>query len=557
MEGLEAKLHHVLAGSESPKTLTLEKTKKEEKEDTDPARDEQRDVHQDARWSKLSEAKQARLLEQCFSKLYGIPKPKARTLPQRPSKRWLMQTPCTAEPGELGHLCEICRHVDFHYLVNCPLAQVLESFKLFPLKWPLLRQEDCAFCRLVAKTVRGALGDRQIMTEAQGKDIMCDFRMLPKAVKTAGRAEMILRLIPQPQGIDDFTYLVLSEYHAEQDVMKRMTNHGVSVEVPRVDCEMIKRWCHRCVSGQCGSNPSVIQDRDLPHGFRLIDVSQQCVVAYKQGDQYVTLSYVWGGVATLRNTKALCKDLAVSGALIHEKHRLPNTIKDAMALVEMLGERYIWVDSLCIIQDDEDDKAIQIAAMDQIYSSSVLTLVAASGDNADVGLPGMSAGPRKFQRHIENVQGLYFANLPRRFELAIGESVWNSRAWTLQERVSSPRVLTSGYLARNQASRRTAERRIPICWLMRRRSRWRKLRSRIARMWRNPNTPAHVTSGGSMLASLGVCIMSCWWSGRRRLRIGWAWVRCILMRGRRRHLARRLLLLDDDDECIQFRRNPR
>ena len=122
MEGLEAKLHHVISDSENPKTLTIEKTKEKEKEDADPARDEQRDVDHDARWSKLSETKQARLLEQCFSKLYGIPKPEARTSPEKPSKRWMMQTPCTSEPGELGHLCEVCRHVDFQYLVNCPFA---------------------------------------------------------------------------------------------------------------------------------------------------------------------------------------------------------------------------------------------------------------------------------------------------------------------------------------------------------------------------------------------------------------------------------------------------
>ena len=444
MEGLEAKLHHIIADSENPKTLTMEKTKEKEKDGTDPARDEQRDVDHDAHWSKLSETKRARLLEQCFSKLYGIPKPKARPSLEKPSKRWMMQTPCTSESGELGHLCEICRHVDFQYLVNCPLAQVLESFKLFPLKWALLREEDCAFCRLIAKTVRDALGEQQIVTEVQGKNVMCDFRMLPKAMNPAGRAEMVLLLVPHPEGINGFSHLILSEYHAEKDVMTRMTIHGVSIESPRVDCELIKRWCHRCVSGQCGSNPSVVQDRDLPQGFRLIDVSQRCVVAYEQGVQYVTLSYVWGGVATLRNTKALCKDLAVRGAFIHEEHRLPKTIKDAMALVEMLGERYLWVDSLCIIQDDEDDKAIQIAAMDQIYSSSVLTIAAASGDNADAGLPGMSAGPRTFQRHIDNVQGLYFANLPRRFDPAIDESVWNSRAWTLQEKVSSPRVLYFG-----------------------------------------------------------------------------------------------------------------
>ena len=420
------------------------KEKEKEKETIDPARHEQKDVDYDAIWSGLSETKQARLLEQCFSKLFGVPKPEERTWGEEPSKRWMMQTPCTPEPGELGHLCEICRHVDFQYLVDCPLGQTFEHFELFPLKWALLREKDCAFCRLVARTVRGAIGERQIVTEIQGKDVMCDFRMLPKAINPVGRAEMILLLVPQPESMNDINHLILSEYHAEKDVMARMTNHGISVESPRVDCELIKRWCHRCVSGQCGSNPPVVQDRDLPQGFRLIDVSQQCVVAYEQGFQYVTLSYIWGGVAKLRNTKALCKDFALRGALFHEEHKLPKTIKDAMALVEMLGERYLWVDSLCIFQDDVHDTAIQISAMDQIYSSSVLTIAAASGDNANAGLPGMSAGPRTFQRHIENVQGLYFVNLPLRFDPAINKSVWNSRAWTLQEKVSPPRVLYLG-----------------------------------------------------------------------------------------------------------------
>lgn len=118
----------------------------------------------------------------------------------------------------------------------------------------------------------------------------------------------------------------------------------------------------------------------------------------------------------------------MSEALIHEEHRLPKIIKDAMTLVEMLDERYLWIDSLCIVQDDEDDKSIQIAVMNQIYSSSVLTIAAASGDNVDAGLPGTNAGPRSFQRHIDNVQGLYFANLSRRFDAAISQSVWNSRA---------------------------------------------------------------------------------------------------------------------------------
>ena len=435
MEGLEAKLHQAIGGSEDLK----EQTKK--KGDTDPTRDEQNNMDHDTRWSKLPETEKERLLELCFSKLYGIPKPAARPSWEKPSKRWLKQEPGISKPGELGHLCEVCHHVDFQYLVGCPIAQVLESFKLFPLKWALYREEDCAFCRLVAKTVRGASVGRQIVTEVEGKDVMCDFRMLPKAMNPGGRAEMILLLAPPPEGFDP---LILSEYNARKDVMARMTNLGVSFKSPQADYELIKEWCHGCVSGHGGPDSFTGQDRDLPPGFRLIDVSQQCIVPYKQGAQYMTLSYVWGGVATLRNTKALCKDLAMSGALINEERKLPNTIKDAIALTEKLGGRYLWVDSLCIIQDDEADKAIQIAAMDQIYSSSILTIAAASGANANSGLPGISAGPRTFQRHVGSIQGLHLANLPTRWSYAIDKSVWNSRAWTLQERVSSPRVLYFG-----------------------------------------------------------------------------------------------------------------
>lgn len=101
-----------------------------------------------------------------------------------------------------------------------------------------------------------------------------------------------------------------------------------------------------------------------------------------------------------------------------------------MKLTDLLGERYLWVDSLCIVQDDKKDKAVQIAAMDLIYSSAVLTVAAASGISADTGLSGISAGPRTFQRYSERVQGIRLANRPQKIHKSIDVSVWNSCAWT-------------------------------------------------------------------------------------------------------------------------------
>jgi len=59
---------------------------------------------------------------------------------------------------------------------------------------------------------------------------------------------------------------------------------------------------------------------------------------------------------------------------------IPTTIKDAVEVVKAIGERYLWVDALCIMQDvDDDEKHHQIAAMDWLYSKAILTIIAQMG----------------------------------------------------------------------------------------------------------------------------------------------------------------------------------
>lgn len=66
---------------------------------------------------------------------------------------------------------------------------------------------------------------------------------------------------------------------------------------------------------------------------------------------------------------------------------IPKTIRDAMFFVQRLGERYLWADMLCIVQDDEQ-KLAEIANMGAIYAQASITIVASDGDNADDGLRG-------------------------------------------------------------------------------------------------------------------------------------------------------------------------
>lgn len=80
--------------------------------------------------------------------------------------------------------------------------------------------------------------------------------------------------------------------------------------------------------------------------------------------QYVTLSYVWGTFLSFMTTKANIKELESPGILRTLAHQLPKTIRDAIDLVRMLGYRFLWVDRLCIVQDDEVNVQANVWNMD-------------------------------------------------------------------------------------------------------------------------------------------------------------------------------------------------
>ncbi|RSL49472.1 hypothetical protein CEP54_012406 [Fusarium duplospermum] len=87
---------------------------------------------------------------------------------------------------------------------------------------------------------------------------------------------------------------------------------------------------------------------------------------------YCALSYCWGGDQT---TKATKNTLAQLKAGI-DFHKLPATLQDAITATHGLGLRYLFVDSLCILQDDDKDMHIQISQMSEIYSEAAITILA-------------------------------------------------------------------------------------------------------------------------------------------------------------------------------------
>ncbi|KAK3626290.1 hypothetical protein LTR56_019867 [Elasticomyces elasticus] len=112
-----------------------------------------------------------------------------------------------------------------------------------------------------------------------------------------------------------------------------------------------------------------------------------------------------------------------------------------MSLTRSLGEGYLWVDSLCIVQDDAKSKHSEIASMDRIYGGAVVTMLVSSGATVDAALPGVRPGTLQRRQHVERVQDIQLVKrLPGIME-KVDKSVWNTRAWTYQERILSRRKL--------------------------------------------------------------------------------------------------------------------
>ncbi|KAF4501086.1 hypothetical protein FAGAP_2671 [Fusarium agapanthi] len=173
--------------------------------------------------------------------------------------------------------------------------------------------------------------------------------------------------------------------------------------------------------------------------LRVIDTNENCVKEVDTPCDYICLSYVWGTGSQIQCTTETRDQLSKYGGLGNVE--LPQTIIDAIRVAKELDTRYIWIDALCITQDDKDDKVKIISNMGTIYANATLSIMASSNVNPTDGIPGVGV-PRSQKQSIEKLQGLTLAVAfqdARKKYFDIEDKIWNTRAWTFQERVLSRR----------------------------------------------------------------------------------------------------------------------
>lgn len=189
-------------------------------------------------------------------------------------------------------------------------------------------------------------------------------------------------------------------------------------------------------------------DGSLPVDFRLIDLESMNITRPSPCEPraFVALSYMWHTISPANATEQLKRANLHSLEAVNGLRdiSLPDVIADTIALCRALGERYLWVDRLCIVQDDEVSKHGQIRAMDLVYSSAKLTIMAALNKHkTSVGLsgcpklPGCPGRPRlSSAMDIWQPYDEEYRSIHQLYESA-DASAWNQRTWTFQERYLS------------------------------------------------------------------------------------------------------------------------
>ena len=217
----------------------------------------------------------------------------------------------------------------------------------------------------------------------------------------------------------------------------RFRGGTADVDPEWIDIDTLKTWLWTC---DLEHNPRCFDTSLFESGgpLWLIDVVKGCLVPAEAHDQYAALSYVWGHTDTIKTAKDNLAYLLEEGSIFAHESLLPRTIRDTMRLVELLDIKYLWVDCLCIVQDDAELKHAQIQEMGSVYARAYVTIIAANGWDANHGLRGICnvTEPRHLSRYVED--NFYESLQPY-------SSIWYSRGWTFQEMVFARRKIMFHY----------------------------------------------------------------------------------------------------------------
>ncbi|PMD39411.1 HET-domain-containing protein [Hyaloscypha variabilis F] len=153
--------------------------------------------------------------------------------------------------------------------------------------------------------------------------------------------------------------------------------------------DLAREWIRDCATNHLGCNDSVVVpwrptrllqiDKPCPGSVTLDCRSQDS--AATRFESYVTLSHCWGDGNPLKLTSSTQRSL-LEGISVAQ---LPLTFQEAIIFTRHLGLKFIWIDSLCIFQDSEEDWAREASLMGNVYSQAFCNIGATASSTGNEG----------------------------------------------------------------------------------------------------------------------------------------------------------------------------
>ncbi|KAK4197113.1 HET-domain-containing protein [Triangularia verruculosa] len=373
--------------------------------------------------------------------------------------RELLPVPSHVAPRPGDNLCHVCKKLKLsprRFVVlpgdkewnrgNKPDKLNLDLGKVHDMK----EKTDCPLCRLILQSLGGP---DQIPTAVDGESVVVLMswntngpRPNPAAPWNHIPEVRMLRPYARTEsgnyvdGLNLFPEITLLANDSPTDSVAYFIR---PIRPSMIDFSLVRKWLGYCQEhhGQkCWRNLALKElnrshpTKEVP-GFRCIDVDQKCLVKLPQGARYATLSYVWGQGKKFMTVKSNLQSLETPLALATPEYMtlIPATIRDAIHITKEIGMRYLWVDSLCIVQDAFETKGAAIQAMDMVYSAADLVIMAAGSEHADAGIAGVYPGTRGAGQVIEEIGPGFRLAARTRYQDSLKKTAYSTRAWTYQE----------------------------------------------------------------------------------------------------------------------------
>lgn len=332
--------------------------------------------------------------------------------------------------SEGNHMCHICAQPD-----GAELVDIKES----------AARGDCLCCSVTAE----ALG--KIIPEEESVNIKRSLESAFARVSIDGPGEYLYR--DAGFCLDIFTNETKNTpaWISKQRVPSGDTSSDAALDWAKVWLDYCQREHEKCQLGEGLSFPTrIIEVTPFNErgDVRLID--QACRLPF---DRYIALSHCWG--KTLPSCRTLTTTLNQHITNIPFDN-LPKTYQDAILFTRKLGIRWIWIDSICIVQDDISDWRHEAGKMSEVYGNSFVTLAAVHSWDSHGGLfSEVSRDYETFELSPISVDGSLLPLFGRRklpnlhswmFDPVYDREFYNDtplfqRGWTYQERLVPKRVI--------------------------------------------------------------------------------------------------------------------